>query len=253
MPYRRLPNTNTARYKALKTALDKGASLPPFQLPFKQESLLQLKSFFPEYDRSYRQLKEAHKTLSEYNKKYHEMRNKAKLYISHFFQVFNMAIARGEISPKSREFFGLSENNKKTPPLTSEKQIIKWGEQIIKGEPERIAAGGNPVTNPTIAVVRVHYDHFIDAYRQLSTYKEHYQRANEKIKKLIPIADEIILRIWNETESFFSNLPDDEKRKKTSEFGIVYFFRKNESKENKKNKGDINKPDLQYSLLLFTN
>lgn len=254
MPYRRLPNTDTARYRALKTALDKGAALPPFKLPYNQSVLQKLKGFFPEYDRSFRQLKESSRLLSEYIKTYREKQKKAKLYVSHFFQVFNLSILRGELPAKSREFFGLAENNKKIPSIISEKQLLKWGEKIIEGEPERIANGGNPVTNPTIAVVKVHYDHFVQSHRQLTTYKEHYQRASQKISDMRNESDDIILEIWNDVEAFYDELPDEEKREKAKEFGVIYFFRKNELEKDDENEssGDINKNDLQYSLLLFT-
>lgn len=36
MPYRRLPNTDAARLKALRNALTKGEEIPPFKLAFPQ-------------------------------------------------------------------------------------------------------------------------------------------------------------------------------------------------------------------------
>ena len=45
---------------------------------------------------------------------------------------------------------------------------------------------------------------------------------------LRPVADDIILRIWNEVEDSFKDLPDNLRREKASEYGLVYIFRKNE-------------------------
>ena len=39
MPYRRLPNTDVARLRALRIAFEKGKELPPFQLAFSQTTL----------------------------------------------------------------------------------------------------------------------------------------------------------------------------------------------------------------------
>lgn len=231
MPYRRLPNTDSARHRALKTALERGRDLPPFKLAYSQESLQRLRGFFSEYERSFIQLKESARAQIADNKKYLGSLQKAKTYISHFIQVMNFAIMRGELPEKARTFYGIEEKDRKVPPLNTEAEVLMWGENIIKGEPQRIAKGGNPVTNPTIAVVRVHFDHFMDAVRLQNTLKEHYNRASDKVGAMRTDADQIILNIWNEVEAFFGNLPDDEKRIKAEEYGLVYFFRKNE-KEN---------------------
>ena len=43
-------------------------------------------------------------------------------------------------------------------------------------------------------------------------------------------ADEIILSIWNEVEASFKDLQDDLKREKSTDYGLVYVYRKNELK-----------------------
>ena len=40
--------------------------------------------------------------------------------------------------------------------------------------------------------------------------------------------DELITILWNEIESGFSSLPEDEKRASAERYGVVYVFRKNE-------------------------
>jgi len=40
MPYRRLPNTDAARVRALKTALDKGKEVPPHKLAYSAKTVL---------------------------------------------------------------------------------------------------------------------------------------------------------------------------------------------------------------------
>jgi hypothetical protein len=47
MPYRRLPNTDTARIKAMKTALEKGKELPPNKLAFSSKTIVRLQKFLP--------------------------------------------------------------------------------------------------------------------------------------------------------------------------------------------------------------
>jgi len=45
MPYRRLPNTDSARIKALKAAYKKGKELPPFKLAFSQSTFVKVELF----------------------------------------------------------------------------------------------------------------------------------------------------------------------------------------------------------------
>ncbi len=50
----------------------------------------------------------------------------------------------------------------------------------------------------------------------------------EKNTSLRKEADEIILQIWNEVEKTHNSLPEDERKVKNEEYGLVYFYRKNE-------------------------
>ena len=61
-----------------------------------------------------------------------------------------------------------SGRNKTRPPLT-ETEVIDWGKRLIDGEVKRKMNGNSPITNPTIAVVRVHYDNFIEANNAINT------------------------------------------------------------------------------------
>jgi hypothetical protein len=139
-----------------------------------------------------------------------------------------MAITRGELPPGERSFFKLDEDEKKTPALQTEAEVIEWGNNIINGEEIRKAKGRSQITNPTIAVVKVRFEQFIDSCKFQKTLQKNYHRALEKTAIMRPTADEIILQVWNEVEKHFSDLSDEEKRAKSTEYGISYVYRKNE-------------------------
>ena len=46
-----------------------------------------------------------------------------------------------------------------------------------------------------------------------------------------PAADEIIVSIWNEVEESFKDLPDDLRRERAVDYGLVYVYRKSELAE----------------------
>ena len=228
MPYRRLPNTDKSRLKALKTAHEKGKDNPPFKLAFSQETLQRLSSFLPKYEKAITEYHNTYNIQTKDHKEYSKKLKKARLYISHFIQVVNMSIMRGEMPPSIRTYYGLKENSKKLPPLNTEQDLIDWGKKLIDGEAQRKIKGLPPITNPTIAVVKVNYDNFLEAYRFQKKLQENHSRAAEHIQETRKEADEIIVNVWNEVEKSFEKEPEDIKRQKSSEYGVVYVFRKNE-------------------------
>jgi len=228
MPYRRLPNTDNARLKALKKALEKGKEIPPFKLAFSQSSLQKVISFLPTFEKTMLHQKGTFTRQIDKNKDYHSQFKKAKLYISHFIQVVNMSVQRGEQTTSVRDYYKLNGYGKRLPPLNNEEDVIKWGDKIIDGETSRIRKGLSPITNPTVAVVKVRYEKFLEAYRNQKKLQESTNRALQELKTHRPQADDIILGIWNEVEDSFKDLPDNLKREKAAEYGLIYIYRKNE-------------------------
>lgn len=228
MPYRRLPNTDNARIKALKRAFEKGTDLPPFKLAFSQAMFQQVKSLLPNFENAISEHRNAMNLHAEKNKDYHLKMKKAKLYISHFIQVVDMAIARGEQQPELRIQYGLVEDERKLPNLGTDEEIIETGTKLIDGERARKLKGFSPITNPTIAVVQVHFDKFLDACNNQKGLKRRSQLAQENLADIREKIDAVIQQVWNEVEDTFNDLPEEIRREKSAEYGVVYVFRKNE-------------------------
>lgn len=228
MPYRRLPNTDNARIKALRLANEKGTDLPPFKLAFSQSMFHQVKSILPTFENAISEHRNAMNLHAEKNKDYQTRLKKAKLYISHFIQVVDMAIMRGEQAPEIRADYGLIEDERKLPSLHSEEEILSVGKALIDGERARKLKGKAPITNPTIALVQVHYDKFVEAYNFQKSLKKRTMLAHSSLEEIREKIDGIIQQTWNEVEGAYTELPEDIKREKASDYGVVYVFRKNE-------------------------
>ncbi len=228
MPYRRLPNTDASRLKALRTAYSKGKELPPFKLAFSQSTFQRLQSFLPIMEKTVNESRTTYNHQINRSKEYQQQLRKARMYISHFLQVLNMAIERGELPVNTRTYFGLNENSNRLPSLNTEDSVMQWGENIIKGEQERMRKGLSPITNPTVALVRVRYEQFKDAYISHKTLKKNTTRYFNELPNLRKKADELIAQIWNEVEDYFKDLPDEIRREECTKYGIVYVYRKNE-------------------------
>ncbi len=237
MPYRRLPNTDAARIRALTNAINKTMSMHPDDIAFSYKVLQSAKFFLPTFKTGINYQRADYSQSIEKNSNYNSLQKRAKMYISHFIQVLNMAIARDEIPADARTFYGLEKYTKKLPPLTNDDEIIAWGKKLIDGEEARVQQGGNPMVNPRIAMVKIQYDKYVNAYRSNSFIQSKNERTVEYVKELRQKADDIILTIWNEVEQTYSHLPAAEKRKKAEEYGLVYVLRKHEKPEDDGNNG----------------
>jgi hypothetical protein len=228
MPYRRLPNTDAARIRAMKTALEKGKELPPHKMAFSSKTLVRLQKFLPQFEHGINLQRQSASSQNTKGKNYNEIEKKARIYLTHFIRVMNMAIFRGDLPFETRAYYGLATNEATLPSLNTENELLSWGKRIIEGEEFRIKKGGSPITNPTIAVVKVRFEQFIDAMIHYETLNKKTQDYTQKNNELRKEADEIILTIWNEVEESFSELQDEGRRKECEIYGLIYFFRKGE-------------------------
>lgn len=228
MPYRRLPNTDASRIKAMRIALVKGKELPPHKLAYTSRTTIKLEKFLPQFEYGIRRYRDSLLSQNKKNREYYEIVKKARLYLTHFIRVMNMAIFRGELPAETRAFYGIPTDLSTIPSLNTENELLNWGKRIIEGEEFRIKKGGSPITNPTIAVVKVRFGTFLETLSTHHTLSKKTLELSEQIATLRKEADEIILQIWNEVEKTYRTNPEDIRKEKCEEYGLVYFYRKNE-------------------------
>ncbi|MBP8790057.1 MAG: hypothetical protein KBH01_01350 [Breznakibacter sp.] len=228
MPYRRLPNTDQARLRALKTAMKKSAEIRPDELLFSQRLKLDIQAFLPIFDQAVNQYVQSKDLHANYGRTLGDNFKSSRLYLSHFIQVYNMCIQRGEIGEDTRSFFGFS-STQSMPDLNTEAQLLTWGRKIISGEEQRMLAGkGNRIYNPSIAVVKVKYEQFTDIYHKHKDLLNTTEKLHEKVREFRERANGLILELWNEVEGSFGVVDSDEKRQVCIDYGIVYFYRPHE-------------------------
>lgn len=226
MPYRRLPNTDAARVRALQSAIKKGSGMPMNECAISYELLLKAKFHLNSLESGIKQRRYSYSQSVEKGANFSHLQKRAKMYISHFIQVLNMAILRGEMKPNSREYYGLK--GKKLPDLDTTEAILEWGKKLIEGEAKRAAAGGAYMMNPRISMVKIEYERFAAAARTNEFRLTNDQRTAEFIADLRKRSDSIIQDIWDEVEAHFNNLPAEERRAACAEYGITYVWRKSE-------------------------
>lgn len=226
MPYRRLPNTDSARVRALKTAIEKkrfylGGKVFSFEITKLEASLRNLETPYMHYKRSL-------ETQVKASQKLQKLTRDARMYVSHFIQVLNLCIMRNEIKPSVKKLYKLAEDNYAVPELTTNEALLEVGKNIIEGEQARLLEGGTPIYNPSIARVNVAYSQFKDAYIAQKQFQSTTNYHLEELSAQRDKADEIIKELWDQIEAFFADKPEKERLASCREFGVIYYYRKGE-------------------------
>jgi hypothetical protein len=233
MPYRRLPTTDQARIRALQAALAHHTDQATQKEILSDSVFMELKNFLPRFQNAVSYFDLSQKTQTKRAQEYSELVKKARIYVSHFIQVVNMGIARGELKPEVRKFYQLKNEEKAIPNLLTEKSLAEWGKIIIEGDQKRILAGGNPIYNPSIALVKVNYEKFYDAWKNQKVLQANTVRNLKQVTSMRKEANSLVVKIWNEIETYYSGFPDEIKREKGLRHGLVYVFRKSELRKAK--------------------
>lgn len=228
MPYRRLPNTDQARLRALRTIIQQSDKQDYANQIVNMKTLHEAKTFLSRFEKQLNQYQQTLENQVSANKRYQQIVHNARIYISHFIQVLNLSVIRGDIKKEQKIAYHLDTHNHTVPDISTETALLEWGKHIIDGENERVRNGGLPIYNPAIAKVQVHYEIFKE-YK--STQKFHQQtttRTWEDLVQLRELGDKIILDIWNQIEEKFANEKPFARLTKCVELGIIYYYRKGE-------------------------
>ena len=231
MPYRRLPNTDQARIRALKSAVGKGDVYNVNELAISLNTLSEARNFLSKFEIAHNYYAQCYDNQVKESPKHQSNVKTARLYISHFIQVLNLSVLRSEVKPIHKKLYCLPIDNYNVPDLTSEAAMVEWGKRIIEGERKRTSQGGVPIYNPTIAKVKVHYDIFVDSYERQKALQVLTNRSLEGLATMRTRADELILDIWNQVEEKFRNISPNELRLgKCRDYGVIYYYRTGEKR-----------------------
>ena len=91
------------------------------------KTLSEAQRFLMQFENTVMQYHENFRTKVSANKQYRKVVQNARMYISHFIQVLNLAVIRGEIKAEQKELYGLDPNNHIVPDLSSEEDLLVWG------------------------------------------------------------------------------------------------------------------------------
>ncbi|MGN0282854.1 MAG: hypothetical protein ACI4B3_11250 [Prevotella sp.] len=228
MPYRRLPKTDAARLKALRTVLENNDI---YTVRNRVVNWAVLNKCRPAYDRlltalgQYKVRLEAQKRVSA---RIDSLQHNATMFVNHFVQVLLLAFERGEIKREYRKLYGLDDDSQCLPQTKTSESLIAVGEKIVEGEKLRLKKGGLPIYNPTIGKVATHLDIFKEVYVDYQRKKQMTEKALADIQALRPETDEIILDLWNQIEAHYAEQPPETRFNSCRKLGVIYYYRRHE-------------------------
>jgi len=222
MPIRRLPRTDEERASALNMAKKRKEEVSATEVPMSASTISRLDAAQLEFQLHLQERGNALSAQSKATAAAEPLRAKARMYISHFFQVFNLGVTRELFPAAHRGFYQLDMNCEAVPVLDSAENITRWGQRIIEGDAARVAAGGAAMALPSAAEVQTVFEAYLAASVTQAERKAAYDIAQECVATMRPDIDSLIVRMWNEIEAAYSEEGASSKRRKARQWGVVY-------------------------------
>ncbi|MFN0031618.1 MAG: hypothetical protein ACKVOR_05610 [Flavobacteriales bacterium] len=218
---RRLPQSNTGRGTALTAAKSKKDSAGTVNI-LKADTTARLDAHQPLYEAAQNALSIAEVTYHLGIAKKNEKLGLCYMFVSHYLQVFNLAVARGEAPKEHRAFFKIDINSAAVPDISTDEKLLKVADDVVKGDVNRVAAGGIAILMPTIAQVTAAYNAYKQAYDEASTKLDALDAAQEALVALNTEADAVIRKAWADIEGQFAEEEPASRRANSTEWGVVY-------------------------------
>ncbi|MDR1372239.1 MAG: hypothetical protein LBJ17_03815 [Dysgonamonadaceae bacterium] len=212
----KIPDKDEEKISIIRSAIDREDILPEEERVLLDGEILELKYFIKRYEGEKAVLQQANEDRAKTANQYRELFKNAQMYISHFIQVLQLTVIRGEIRQEFLQLYGLENINIKEPyvipDLTTEEAVLLWGENIIRGESERMNHGGIPLYNPAIAKVKVHYELFREIIQSLKIYIQNASRYQSIVEEIRNKATEYIQTIWTKVDEKYKKENKDKYR-----------------------------------------
>ena len=120
MPYRRLPNTDQARIRSLKALVAKDDAYDAYHPVVSLKTLTAVRNFLPRFEAAQIYYAECYERQAKAAPVHHRNVQMARLYISHFTQVLNLATLPNEVRPSPRDSSGLAHLHHTLPDLATD-------------------------------------------------------------------------------------------------------------------------------------
>jgi hypothetical protein len=242
MPTRRLPNSTPAILRLLKTAHDAYVNTPSAAdraITADQFAQLDLTVTPPSlYKRFATEASEVETALAQQAPLTSALSQKAAaltMFVSHFHQALDNAIARGYFALGARSYYGRDLTATAIPDLSTYAAVEEAAQKIVDGEAARQTAEGSafkPMALPSAAEVAAQLAAFKSAKTASDQAQTKTDDEREDVTALYPAAQEFAVDLCDQIEFFYrkDKVPGS-FRTKCQRWGVVYFYEAGETPE----------------------
>jgi len=216
------PNTHDSRLKALTDAEAKLGTLAPGTNPLSAATTTRLTNIRLVYENKMNEVSIAKALYNQNTPLKDAAKEICRMLTSHFFQVFNLGVARKKYNPNHRSFYTLPVDSDALPDLVSEGDIKLWSGRVVTGDGNRLTAGGAPMANPEATEVANARAAFQITLDDQTTLKDALDNKQEALEAEIQEAENVIKKVWDELETYYNEEPDESRRANCREWGVVY-------------------------------
>ena len=146
-----------------------------------------------------------------------------KSNITSFYNTFNNCIDKLDTIPASaRAFYGLPVGKALLPKMDTDVELLAAGASVLSGDLLRIAAGGIPMSTPTIAEFTIVYDAAKLKIVAISNAKTAENTVTRNLQLQGPEVKDLITHIWDEVEQYYSLSTPSNRRAQARLWGVRY-------------------------------
>lgn len=236
MPYRHLPNSHAQRLAAMQAAAEKWlATADPAQRLITPEHFAAIDpakstNLHGTFRRDVGEASTALAAQAALTTAHDSAHTGLAQLVSHFIQVFNLAVARGVFPRSDRAFYGLDINHSDVPPMSTHADFQLWAGKLLDGETARLAAqpGATPMAMPAIAEVDTARTAATSLKQTQTDAKDAFDKEQTDVAASQPAIDALILDMWENIEFKLRALDGPSRRRRAREWGVVYLTRPDE-------------------------
>ncbi len=232
MPSRRLPNSTAAVIRTLTAGRDAWKRFPADRL-ISADHWTQLDDAAPAglLNRLLKESSDVDKSLAAQaplTSAQAQAIAKLTLHVSHFHQVYDLGVERGDFTAGARAYYGRDVNATTIPDLTTQDAVITAAEAIVKGEADRQTAEAGafkPMALPSAAGVAAVLTDAKQKRAAAETAKLGTDTEQGELASLYPEAQRLAVSLINHIEFHLNERPDLDapgRRRIARAWGVVY-------------------------------
>ena len=211
--------SDSERFLILKSFYDNISQIIEYEINISESQIARIEKYYIVFEKikAYEDFVKEQEEKEE--KEFKELFNKAKIFVTHYFQALHMAIERGELRPQTANYYGLNFPFEIPNPKKPE-QLIEIAESLFNSDAMRIGSGGKYFANPAIGTVKVWVEKFKEVW-QLKNSKFKTNKAEvENIENIRSDSDNLIYEVYELLDNHFKETAYEEKIQIFAKYGL---------------------------------